>query len=131
MARPIPKYNLRNTKQLSLIQAIIHIQGTFNNIIVTVTNVVGQVLFWYSAGMCGFKGDKKSTPFAAQTVAENAIRFLVDHRITQAQVMINGPSRGRDNTLRAIRYSGIALWSVRDVTPMPHNGCRPPAKRRV
>nr|YP_010377635.1 ribosomal protein S11 [Diplopterygium chinense]QYC92997.1 ribosomal protein S11 [Diplopterygium chinense] len=112
-------------------KGVIHIQASFNNTIVTVTDVRGQVVSWCSAGVCGFKGAKKSTPFAAQTATENAIRTSIDQGMKQAEVMISGPGPGRDTALRAIRRSGIIMSFVRDVTPMPHNGCRPPKKRRV
>nr|YP_009258499.1 ribosomal protein S11 [Netrium digitus]ANI25530.1 ribosomal protein S11 [Netrium digitus] len=130
MARPQKKIVLRRTKRKTL-KGIIHIQASFNNTIVTVTDVRGQVISWSSAGACGFKGAKKSTPFAAQTAAENAIRLLVDQGMRQSEVMISGPGPGRDTSLQAIRNSGIVLSLVRDVTPIPHNGCRPPCKRRV
>ncbi len=97
----------------------------------TATDVRGQVLSWSSAGACGFKGTRRGTPFAAQTAAENVIRALMDRGMERVEVMISGPGRGRDTALRTIRRSGILLSFVRDVTPMPHNGCRPPKKRRV
>lgn len=112
-------------------KGVIHIQASFNNTIVTVTDVRGQVVSWCSAGVCGFRGTRKSTPFAAQTAAENAIRTSIDQGMKQAEVLVSGPGPGRDTALRAIRRSGIILSLVRDVTPMPHNGCRPPKKRRV
>ena len=97
----------------------------------TVTDVIGRVVSWSSAGTCGFRGTRRGTPFAAQTAAGNAIRTAVDQGLQRAEVMIKGPGLGRDAALRAIRRSGILLSFVRDVTPMPHNGCRPPKKRRV
>ena len=97
----------------------------------TVTDVRGRVVSWSSAGTCGFKGKRRGTPFAAQTAAGNAIRTIVDQGMQRAQVMIKGPGLGRDAALRAIRRSGIRLTFVRDVTPIPHNGCRPPKKRRL
>lgn len=130
MARPTKKISIRKTKR-RVLKGVIHVQASFNNTIVTVTDIRGQVVSWSSAGACGFKGAKKSTPFAAQTAAENAIRLLADQGMRQAEVMISGPGPGRDTALRAIRSSGIILSFVRDVTPMPHNGCRPPKKRRV
>jgi small subunit ribosomal protein S11 len=130
MARPSKKINLRKIKRRTP-KGVIHIQASFNNTIVTITDVRGQVISWSSAGACGFKGAKKSTPFAAQTAAEKALRPLIDQGMRQAEVMISGPGRGRDTALRVIRKSGIVLSFVRDVTPIPHNGCRPPSKRRV
>ena len=130
MPNPVKEIIPRKSKR-RLPKGVIHIRASFNNTIVTITDVRGQVISWSSAGACGFKGAKKSTPFAAQTVAENVIRPLIDRGMKQAEVMISGPGPGRDTALRAIRRSGITLSFVRDVTPMPHNGCRPPGKRRV
>lgn len=130
MAKIINKNVLRKVKKKTP-KAIIHVQASFNNTIITVTDIQGQVISSSSAGACGFKGAKKNTPFAAQTAAENAIRLLVDQGLKQAEVMISGPGRGRDTALRAIRNSGITLSLVRDVTPLPHNGCRRPKTRRI
>nr|YP_010473791.1 ribosomal protein S11 [Corydalis pseudoimpatiens]UVH68004.1 ribosomal protein S11 [Corydalis pseudoimpatiens] len=112
-------------------KGIIHVQAGLNNTIVTVTDVRGQVVSWASAGTCGFKTARKATPFAAQTAAGNALRPVVDQGMQQAEVRIKGPGLGRDAALRAIFRSGIRVHLVRDVTPLPHNGCRPPKKRRV
>ena len=112
-------------------KGVIHVQASFNNTIVTITDVRGRVISWSSAGTCGFRGTRRGTPFAAQTAAGNAIRAVADQGMQRAEVMIKGPGLGRDAALRAIRRSGILLSFVRDVTPMPHNGCRPPKKRRV
>nr|YP_009926695.1 ribosomal protein S11 [Lophopyxis maingayi]QNK04986.1 ribosomal protein S11 [Lophopyxis maingayi] len=112
-------------------KGVIHVQAGFNNTIVTVTDVRGRVISWSSAGACGFKSSRRKTPFAAQTAAGDAIRTVVDQGMKRAEVMIKGPGLGRDGALRAIRKSGIRLSFVRDVTPMPHNGCRPPKKRRL
>nr|YP_010440665.1 ribosomal protein S11 [Clematis drummondii]UTD46069.1 ribosomal protein S11 [Clematis drummondii] len=112
-------------------KGVIHVQASFNNTIVTITDIRGRVVSWSSAGTCGFKGTRRGTPFAAQTAAANAIRTVVDQGMQRAEVMIKGPGLGRDAALRAIRRSGILLSFVRDVTPMPHNGCRPPKKRRI
>ncbi|MCR2847994.1 30S ribosomal protein S11, partial [Weizmannia coagulans] len=104
--------------------------ASFNNTIVTVTDVRGRVVSWYSAG-CKYRGTRKGTPLGAQIAAGEAIRTVVGQGMQRAEVMIKGPGLGRDAALRAIRRSGILLSFVRDVTPMPHNGCRPPKKRRV
>nr|QFQ37670.1 ribosomal protein S11 [Medinilla septentrionalis]QFQ43549.1 ribosomal protein S11 [Medinilla assamica] len=112
-------------------KGVIHVQASFNNTIVTITDARGRVISWASAGTCGFKGTRRGTPFAAQTAAGKAIRTVIDQGMQRAEVMIKGPGLGRDAALRAIRRSGILLSFVRDVTPMPHNGCRPPKKRRV
>nr|YP_009671571.1 ribosomal protein S11 [Passiflora menispermifolia]QCX30845.1 ribosomal protein S11 [Passiflora menispermifolia] len=118
----------KNTPKI--LKGVIHIQAGFNNTIITVTDVRGQVIYWSSAGTCRFKGPRKGTPFAAQTIAEDAIRIAMDQGMQRAKVLIKGPGLGRDPALRAICRSGIILNFVRDVTPMPHNGCRPPNKRR-
>nr|AMP18872.1 ribosomal protein S11 [Erigeron sp. TM-2016] len=138
MAKAIPKISSRR-KVLDGAQSyshwvpkgVNHIQASFNNTIVTVTDVRGRVVSWSSAGTCGFGGTRRGTPFAAQTAAANAIRAVVDQGMQRAEVMIKGPGLGRDAALRAIRRSGILLTFVRDVTPMPHNGCRTSEKRRV
>lgn len=119
----------KNTRRIPT--GVIHVQASFNNTIVTVTDIRGRVISWSSAGTCGFRGPRKGTPFAAQTAAGNAIRRVADQGMQRAEVRIKGPGLGRDAALRAIRRSGILLSFVRDVTPLPHNGCRPPKKRRV
>nr|YP_004769661.1 ribosomal protein S11 [Spirodela polyrhiza]YP_010718735.1 ribosomal protein S11 [Lemna turionifera]AUD57931.1 ribosomal protein S11 [Landoltia punctata]CAI2546893.1 ribosomal protein S11 [Spirodela intermedia]AEK94373.1 ribosomal protein S11 [Spirodela polyrhiza]QHB79394.1 ribosomal protein S11 [Spirodela polyrhiza]WDQ44338.1 ribosomal protein S11 [Lemna turionifera] len=138
MIKPIPRISSRRNGRIGsrktgrrIPKGIIHVQASFNNTIVTVTDVRGRVVSWSSAGTSGFKGAKRGTPFAAQSAAVNAIRTVVDQGMQRAEVMIKGPGPGRDAALRAIRRSGILLSFVRDVTPMPHNGCRPPKKRRV
>nr|YP_009365404.1 ribosomal protein S11 [Illicium floridanum]ARJ60955.1 ribosomal protein S11 [Illicium floridanum] len=138
MTKPIPRIGLRRNGRIGLrkngrriSKGVIHVQASFNNTIVTVTDVWGRVVSWSSAGTCGFRGARRGTPFAAQTAAGNAIRTVVDQGMQRAEVMIKGPGLGRDAALRAIRRSGILLSFVRDVTPMSHNGCRPPKKRRV
>nr|UIS24038.1 ribosomal protein S11 [Myosurus minimus] len=112
-------------------QGVIHVQASFNNTIVTVTDIRGQVVSCSSAGTSGFRGPRKGTPFAAQTITTDAILTVVDQGMRRASVMIKGPGPGRDAALRAIRRSGLRLNFVRDVTPMPHNGCRPPKRRRT
>nr|YP_010157912.1 ribosomal protein S11 [Dioscorea persimilis]QGQ61652.1 ribosomal protein S11 [Dioscorea persimilis]QRG29859.1 ribosomal protein S11 [Dioscorea persimilis] len=119
----------KNTRRIP--KGVIHVQASFNNTIVTVSDVRGQVVSWASAGTSGFKGTRRGTPYAAQAAAVNAIRTIIDQDMQRAEVMIKGAGFGRDAALRAIRRSGILLSFVRDVTPMPHNGCRPPQKRRV
>nr|QXU76285.1 ribosomal protein S11 [Dicranopteris pedata] len=130
MPKTLKRFSSRKGRR-RIPKGVIHIQASFNNTIVTVTDVRGQVVSRCSAGVCGFRGTRKSTPFAAQTAAENAIRTSIDQGMKQAEVLVSGPGPGRDTALRAIRRSGIILSLVRDVTPMPHNGCRPPKKRRV
>nr|AMC32394.1 ribosomal protein S11 [Oenothera nuttallii] len=138
MAKSIPRAGLRRNARSSsrkstrkIPKGVIHVQASFHNTIVTVTDVRGRVISWSSAGTCGFKGTRRGTPFAAQTAAGNAIRTVVDQGMQRAEVRIKGPGLGRDAALRAIRRSGIRLSCIRDVTPLPHNGCRPPKKRRV
>jgi small subunit ribosomal protein S11 len=130
MSKTIKRIGSRRNEN-RVLKGVIYVQASFNNTIVTATDVRGQVLSWSSAGACGFKGTRRGTPFAAQTAAENVIRALMDRGMERVEVMISGPGRGRDTALRTIRRSGILLSFVRDVTPMPHNGCRPPKKRRV
>lgn len=129
MSKTIKRIGSRRNEN-RVLKGVIYVQASFNNTIVTATDVRGQVLSWSSAGACGFKGTRRGTPFAAQTAAENVIRALMDRGMERVEVMISGPGRGRDTALRTIRRSGILLSFVRDA-PMPHNGCRPPKKRRV
>nr|YP_010361696.1 ribosomal protein S11 [Triadenum breviflorum]UNQ87256.1 ribosomal protein S11 [Triadenum breviflorum] len=132
MARPFLKiglYRYRRKNARKIQKGIIHIQASFNNTIVTVTDIVGQVISWSSAGTCGFKSRKKKTAFAAQTTTRDAIRPV--QGMQRAEVKLKGSGRGRDAALRVIRRSGIRVNFVRDISPMPHNGCRPPTKRRI
>jgi small subunit ribosomal protein S11 len=110
---------------------IAHIQATFNNTIVTITDVSGNVVAWSSAGVRGFKGSRKSTPFAAQLAAEDAAKKSMDHGMRSISVFVNGPGSGRESALRALQAAGFKITLIRDVTPIPHNGCRPPKRRRV
>jgi small subunit ribosomal protein S11 len=111
--------------------AIIHIHASFTNTIVTVTDTKGSVLSWASAGSCGFKGARKKTPFAAQVAAENATRQSIERGVKKAEVRICGPGPGREPALRGLYLTGLGIKTIRDVTPVPHNGCRPPNKRRI
>ena len=110
---------------------IAHIQSTFNNTIVTITDVSGNVVAWSSSGVRGFKGSRKSTPFAAQLAAEDAAKKAMDHGMRSISVFVNGPGSGRESALRALQAAGFKITLIRDVTPIPHNGCRPPKRRRV
>src|SRR5438045_8682530 len=110
---------------------IAHIQSTFNNTIVSISDVSGNVVAWSSAGVRGFKGSRKSTPFAAQLAAEDAARKAMDHGMRSIAVFVNGPGAGRESALRALQAAGFKITLIRDVTPIPHNGCRPPKRRRV
>lgn len=108
-----------------------HIRSTFNNTIVTITDSNGNTIAWASAGGLGFKGSRKSTPFAAQMAAEQAARVAIDQGMRQADVFVKGPGAGREAAIRALQAAGIEVSSIKDVTPIPHNGCRPPKRRRV
>ena len=110
---------------------IVHIQSTFNNTIVTITDINGAVISWASAGSRGFKGSRKSTPFAAQLAAEEASRRAMEHGLRSVAVFVKGPGAGRESALRALQQTGFKVTLIRDVTPIPHNGCRPPKRRRV
>jgi small subunit ribosomal protein S11 len=110
---------------------IVHIQSTFNNTIVTITDNDGNVIIWSSAGIKGFKGSKKGTPFAAQLAAEDAARKAMDLGMKSIVIYVKGPGAGRESAIRAIQGTGIKILAIKDVTPIPHNGCRPPKKRRV
>lgn len=118
-----PKKNVPN--------GVAYIQSTFNNTIVTISDTNGEVVSWSSAGATGFKGAKKGTPFAAQTAAENAARKASDQGMRQIEVMVSGPGAGRETAIRALQAAGLEITLIRDVTPIPHNGCRPPKRRRV
>lgn len=110
---------------------VAHIQSTFNNTIVTISDAGGDVVSWASAGSSGFKGAKKGTPFAAQTASESAARRAMDQGMRQIEVMVSGPGAGRETAIRALQGAGLEITLIRDVTPIPHNGCRPPKRRRV
>ena len=110
---------------------VVHIASTFNNTIVTVTDVAGNTLAWSSCGRRGFKGSRKSTPFAAQMSAEDAVKRAQAHGVRTVSVLVKGPGTGREAALRALSNAGLKVTTIRDVTPIPHNGCRPPKRRRV
>ncbi len=108
-----------------------HIRSTFNNTIVTITDVNGNALSWASAGGLGFRGSKKSTPFAAQSAAETAAKAAMEHGLKTVEVYVKGPGAGRESAIRALQAAGLEVTMIKDVTPIPHNGCRPPKRRRV
>ncbi len=120
----------KKTKK-NILNGIVHIQSTFNNTIITFTDVSGNVISWSSAGARGFKGSRKSTPFAAQVAAGDAAAKAMEHGLKNVQVLVKGPGSGRESALRAIAAAGIKISLIRDVTPIPHNGCRMPKRRRV
>ncbi len=110
---------------------VAHIRATFNNTIITITDRQGNTLAWATAGACGFKGSRKSTPFAAQQAGERATREAMEQGMRSVEVYVRGPGSGRESAIRAIQASGMEITLIRDVTPLPHNGCRPPKRRRV
>jgi small subunit ribosomal protein S11 len=110
---------------------IAHVHSTFNNTMITITDVAGNALCWSTAGAHGFKGSRKSTPFAAQTAAEECAKKAMEHGIRQLAIYVKGPGAGREAAVRAVQAAGIKITLIRDVTPVPHNGCRPPKRRRV
>jgi len=126
MAKPV-----RKKKRQVDAEGVAHIQATFNNTIVTITTMTGDTVAWASAGKAGFKGSKKSTPFAATIAAETAGREAVGMGMRRVHVEVQGPGSGRESAIQALQAAGLAIRSIKDVTPIPHNGCRPPKKRRV
>ncbi len=130
MAKPVRKTGKKKEKK-NISEGIAHIQSTFNNTIVTITDLGGNVIAWSSAGMQGFKGSRKSTPFAAQMAAEDAVKKAREHGLRSVQVYVKGPGSGRESALRSLQTAGLKISLIRDVTPIPHNGCRPPKRRRV
>lgn len=125
-ARAVPKKDAKN-----IAQGVAHVQATFNNTIVTITDPQGNVVTWASAGSVGFKGSRKSTPFAAQTASENAAQKAMSHGMREVKVYVKGPGAGREAAIRALQAAGLEITAIKDVTPIPHNGCRPPKRRRV
>lgn len=124
---------VRKVKKVSknVINGVAHIRSTFNNTIVTISDTEGNVLSWASAGGLGFRGSRKSTPFAAQMAAEEATKAAMEHGLKQVEVYVKGPGAGREAAIRALQAAGLEVNSIKDVTPIPHNGCRPPKRRRV
>ncbi len=120
-------------KRVVVVESVgqVHIRATFNNIIISITNMNGQVISWASAGKMGFRGSKKNTPYAAQTAASNCAAVAHDLGMRKAEVFVKGPGSGRESAIRTIQNSGIEVTTIRDMTPIPHNGCRPPKRRRV
>ncbi len=115
----------------NIAEGVVHIHSTFNNTIVTITDFQGNVISWSSAGAMGFKGSRKGTPFAAQQAADSAAKKAMDHGLRSVQIFVRGPGAGRESALRALQSAGISISLIKDVTPIPHNGCRPPKRRRV
>ena len=125
------KIRTKRKEKKNIPTGIVHIQSTFNNTIVTITDPAGNVIAWSSAGVQGFKGSRKSTPFAAQIAAEDAAKKAMEHGMKNVEVYVKGPGSGRESALRSLQAAGFNVVMIKDVTPIPHNGCRPPKRRRV
>jgi small subunit ribosomal protein S11 len=128
MAKKVRK---KKATKKNVANGIVHIQSTFNNTIVTITDTGGNVVAWSTAGVQGFKGSRKSTPFAAQMAAEDAAKKAMEHGMRSVEVYVKGPGPGRESALRSLQAAGFNVVLIKDVTPIPHNGCRPPKRRRV
>ena len=129
MARESGRVKRRDKKNIS--SGVAHINASFNNTMITITDAQGNAVAWCSAGAMGFKGSRKSTPYAAQVAAEDAARKAQEHGMKTVEVNVRGPGSGRESALRALQAAGLTVTSIRDTTPIPHNGCRPPKRRRV
>ncbi len=121
----------KKKEKKNILNGIVHIQSTFNNTIVTITDPTGNVVAWSSSGVQGFKGSRKSTPFAAQLAAQDAAKKAQEHGMRNVEVYVKGPGAGRESALRSLQGAGFNVVMIKDVTPIPHNGCRPPKRRRV
>src|SRR5512142_3275266 len=130
-AKPGEKTARKKRGRKNIAEGVVHIHSTFNNTIVTITDYQGNVISWSSAGAMGFKGSRKGTPFAAQQAADNAAKKAMDHGLRSVQIFVRGPGERRESALRALQSAGINISVITDVTPIPHNGCRPPKRRRV
>lgn len=131
MATPTTGQRVKRRERKNITSGIAHVNATFNNTIITITDVQGNTISWSSAGSQGFKGSRKSTPYAAQIAAENAGRKAIEHGVKTLEIQVKGPGSGRESALRALNSVGFTITAIRDVTPIPHNGCRPPKRRRV
>ncbi|HEX6091846.1 MAG TPA: 30S ribosomal protein S11 [Dongiaceae bacterium] len=121
----------RRRERKNITSGVAHVNASFNNTVVTITDAQGNTIAWSSSGSQGFKGSRKSTPYAAQVAADNAARKAMEHGVKTLEVEVKGPGSGRESALRALQAAGFTITSIRDVTPIPHNGCRPPKRRRV
>ncbi len=131
MANPKPGSRTRKRERKNVTHGVAHIKSSFNNTIVCITDQSGAVLAWASAGNVGFKGSRKSTPYAAQTAAEQCARRAMEHGVRKVDVVVKGPGSGRETAIRSLQSAGIEVTGIKDVTPVPHNGCRQPKRRRV
>ena len=125
------KTRVRRKERKNITSGVAHVSASFNNTMITITDAQGNAISWASAGMMGFKGSRKSTPYAAQMAAEDAAKKAAEHGMKTLEVEVRGPGSGRESALRALQAAGFQITSIRDVTPIPHNGCRPPKRRRV
>ena len=131
MAKAVKKVVKKRREKKNIEKGAVHIAATFNNTIVTVSDAQGNTISWASAGELGFKGSRKSTPFAAQSASETAAKAAMEHGLKTVEVFIKGPGAGRESAIRALETVGLQITLIKDVTPIPHNGCRPPKRRRV
>ena len=122
---------VRKRERKNITSGVAHVNATFNNTLITITDAQGNTISWQSAGGMGFKGSRKSTPYAAQVAAESAAQKAMEHGMKTLEVMVKGPGSGRESALRALQAAGFNVTAIKDVTPVPHNGCRPPKRRRV
>ena len=129
MAKEVTR--VRRKERKNIVNAVAHVNSSFNNTMITIADPQGNAISWSSSGMMGFKGSRKSTPYAAQVAAEDAGRKAAEHGVRNLEVNVSGPGSGRESALRALQSDGFIISSIRDVTPIPHNGCRPPKRRRV
>lgn len=125
------KQRVKRKERKNIASGVAHVNSSFNNTLITITDVQGNAISWSSSGTMGFKGSRKSTPYAAQVAAEDAAKKAQEHGMRTLEVMVQGPGSGRESALRALQAAGFTITAIRDVTPIPHNGCRPPKRRRV
>lgn len=131
MARKVANVRVKRREKKNIAEGIAHIKSTFNNTIISITDKHGNAISWASAGTAGFKGSRKSTPFAAQQAADNAARAAMEHGLREVECFVKGPGSGREAAIRSLQAAGLEVSVIKDVTPIPHNGCRPPKRRRV
>jgi small subunit ribosomal protein S11 len=131
MAKQPTQARVKKRERKNITSGVAHVNATFNNTMITITDAQGNTISWSSAGVMGFKGSRKSTPYAAQVAAEDAGKKAAEHGMKTLEIQVSGPGSGRESALRALQAVGLNVMSIRDVTPIPHNGCRPPKRRRV
>ena len=131
MAKKVAASRVKRRERKNVETGIAHIQSTFNNTVVTITDKTGNAISWASAGQSGFKGSRKSTPYAAQLAAEQAAKAAMEHGMREVECLVKGPGSGREAAIRSLQATGLEVSVIKDVTPIPHNGCRPPKRRRV